>query len=327
MAYICEECGTIYDQMTQDGFCPKDGCFGAPLMPHVPGASASRQPSPPPAAATLGATGRIENIGLCVLVCDASYSMNDAAFTDSPAIKLKLVTGAAHRAISELAALSRADTAYIAIVGFGARADLVRDRAGKPFLKSVTQINQEFGTGLGDYLFDYFDSDKGGIGRSATDITAGLRLAREIQDQAIKGDLSRWGLTAQVTVQEHDIFSLAEKSQKQVPNIRVLIYSDGAHNPSQDAPLSNPFASMQPSPLMTAFIGEESADEQHRQGAEQMKSLATLCPAHQQKGYFLINTIGRHAVLRGLFRMASGASGFCPQCLKEGGFLSTESRA
>ena len=72
---------------------------------------------------------------------------------------------------------------------------------------------------------------------------------------------------------------------------------------------------------MTAFIGDESTDEQLKQGAEQMKSLANKCPVHQQTGFFLINSVERYAVLRGLFRMASGASGFCPQCLRESGFL------
>jgi hypothetical protein len=92
-----------------------------------------------------------------------------------------------------------------------------------------------------------------------------------------------------------------------------MIYSDGAHN---GGTLKNAFDGLYPSPLMTAFIGSEEASADSRLGADQMKLLANDCPEHGQKGYFLINSPERHAVLRNLFRMASGASGFCPQCLK-----------
>lgn len=105
------------------------------------------------------------------------------------------------------------------------------------------------------------------------------------------------------------------------PNARVMIYSDGRHNQVGGKSLLNAFCDLEPSPLMTAFIGEESASEEQLLGANQMKELATICPIHNQRGYFLINSIDRQSILRGVFRMASGATGFCPQCLKTSGFI------
>jgi hypothetical protein len=51
-------------------------------------------------------------------------------------------------------------------------------------------------------------------------------------------------------------------------------------------------------------------------GASHLEELANTCPLHGVRGYFLIDSPERYIVLRGLFRMAAGASGFCPQCLK-----------
>jgi hypothetical protein len=301
MPWKCAIGPHIVQVKPHDGFCSVPEHFGEPLV-EVADQDTSLQPE-------------IE-LGLCVLVCDASGSMEEPAFVDNPAAKLKIVAGAVDRAIADLVKITLSDTAYIAIVAFGGRADLVRDRSGKPFVKSVAEIIQEFPSGLGEYLFEYFRTDAGNIDRGYTDITAALRLAREIYDGAMSGNLSRWGIEKPVGLLKQDILT-AEKGQISIPNLRALIYSDGAHNPSGGVPLTNPFESVYPSPLMTAFIGDESRDANTRAGADQMRALANKCSIHGTAGYFLINNMNRYAVLRGLFRMASGTSGFCPQCLKE----------
>ena len=62
-AYQCPNCGTIYQEMTQDGMCEKAKCFGIDLV------EASAQGVPPvPGAQRVGV---IE--GLCLLVCDISF--------------------------------------------------------------------------------------------------------------------------------------------------------------------------------------------------------------------------------------------------------------
>jgi hypothetical protein len=239
--------------------------------------------------------------------------------TDRDIIKLSMVSTAVHSAITELAQdkMTLPDKAFIGIIAFGARAALVPDQAGKPFIISVSEIQAQFGDSLGDYLYRCFENDKPGIDRRYTDITAALQLARQIYDAAIAGDLSQFGASKEVKIMEHSDVVTFDKRQISVPNVRVMLYSDGEHNPDPEKSvvLTNPFASLDPSPLMTAFIGDEKASEETSHGADQLLELANICPEHREKGYFLINSPGRRAVLRRLFRMASGASGFCPQCL------------
>jgi hypothetical protein len=120
---------------------------------------------------------------------------------------------------------------------------------------------------------------------------------------------------------KHTDIVASDGSRPSVPNVRILLYSDGQHNPETEDPLVNPFEDLYPSPLMTAFLGDESKDTESRQGADQLMALANRCITHQMAGYFLINNPSKDAVLRNLFRMASGASGFCPQCLR--GYISS----
>ena len=254
--------------------------------------------------------------GLCVLVCDISGSMDEPAFANHPAEKLKIIVGAIHKAIAELQSLARADTAYIAIVAFGEKAGLVLDANDQPFVKSVSQIMREYGeyaAKLPGYLYNYFKEDTGQFGRGATNMTEALQVARAIYDATLAGNLSALGIDASAKLIEHSDIVTQSGQAITVPNIRVMIYSDGGHTVGT---LSNAFDGTSPSPLMTAFIGDENESPGHRLGADQMRMLANTCPEHGQKGYFLINAPERHAVLRNLFRMASGASGFCPQCLR-----------
>src|SRR5262249_30700088 len=158
------------------------------------------------------------------------------------------------------------------------------------------------------------------------DISAALALAHAIYDDvAAKQDLGKWDMANAVSLIEHAtlverfrakngtigrVAPEVEKVQEHtipMPNVRVLIYSDGQHNASDR--LDNPFASLQPSILMTAFLGNPDASDDARLGADQMKSLATICPAHGFQGYFLIDAPWRFVRLRGLFRINS-SSGF-----------------
>lgn len=312
--YICHNCNKTFVALTQDGCCDEIDCFGEPLLPQATGGGATVATATGSPAHSTAPLGSIE--GLCVLVCDISGSMSTPAFPGHPAEKLKMVTGAIHKAIAELASITKAENAYIAIVAFGARAALVKDPDGRPFVKPVSEIISQFGEGavyLPTYLYDYFTNDHGGVDRGATDLSAALKLAREIYDLTLAGDLSPIGVNATARLMDHSDIVTSAGQQISMPNIRVMIYSDGAHNGSH---LTNAFDGLHPSPLMTAFIGDDQASEDSKIGADQMKLLGNDCPEHGQKGYFLINSPERHAVLRNLFRMASGASGFCPQCLR-----------
>lgn len=58
-----------------------------------------------------------------------------------------------------------------------------------------------------------------------------------------------------------------------IPNVRVLIYTDGEHNVT--SAIKNPFSGDEQSVLITAFIGEKDA-----KGVGQMRNLACTCPKH-----------------------------------------------
>ena len=302
--HFCHYGGHEYDVLPQGGCCTVPTCFGEPLLPYPPSdpgvGPVEQQP-----------TATLE--GLCILVCDISASMDSPAYTNHPAEKLTQVVGAIQQAIGELQDMSKADTAYIAIVAFGERAGLILDANDRPFVKSISEIISEYGDraeNLGSYLYPYFQKDVGKFGRGGTNITAGLEVARAIYDCTLSGDLSPLGISVSSRLMEHSDIVTPDRQQLTMPNIRVMMYSDGGH--AAKRPLANPFDALSPSPLMTAFIGSPTTDVT---GASQMSALANICPEHQTRGYFLIDAPEKRATLRQLFRMASGASGFCERCL------------
>ena len=166
---------------------------------------------------------------------------------------------------------------------------------------------------LADYLHDELEHDRQQIDRGGTNITAALRLAREIIDATLRSDLSAYGISKSVSLIGQRPFHTPDEKVIEVPNVRAMIYSDGEHN---QGALENAFADMQPvSVLMTAFIGDDLDEEGNtRPGAEDMRKLATICPAHRLAGYFLINDSERGEVLRDIFHMATGTSGLCLRC-------------
>jgi hypothetical protein len=137
--------------------------------------------------------------GLCVLVCDASYSMDEVAFpSERPDLtKLRLVVDAVQSAIDAMADLTMAKNAYISIIVFGEEARLITDQKGKLFIKSVQDILDEFvepaaKTREGKqgkfaaFLHEKFESDSEKINREGTNITEALRIARIVVDGEIK---------------------------------------------------------------------------------------------------------------------------------------------
>ena len=126
--YFCENCGQKYETLTDNGCCERRMCYGEPLRP-------IGHPAP--------VTQSIE--GLCILVCDASYSMHDRFDISSPINKLTLVCGAIQRAVIELQKnISKPDDAFIGIIGFAREAALITCPSDEPFLKSVRSIGDEF---------------------------------------------------------------------------------------------------------------------------------------------------------------------------------------
>jgi hypothetical protein len=285
----------LYDVMSPDGFCP-DCHFGEGLLEAVSSAEAAR-------AATEGARRHSGEIGLCVLACDVSGSMLSRCFPGNPASTLDLVARAAAAGISDLYALSNATDAYVVIIPFADRAAVLTEN-GRPFCRSISEIKAGYATGeeLGAFLLSALPG--AGVG-GGTDFNQPLALAAQIRDQALQGSLGAYGGPEDFTVKTHDLIDIRSGQTVSVPNIRILLYSDGQHY----GDIRNPFAAETHSPLLTMYFGEAETA-----GARQMRELACTCPQHGRPGFFLTDTPAAYATLRHLFRMASGASGFCPEC-------------
>src|SRR4051794_38688701 len=93
--YRCTNCNKAFDKYTHDGFCDMPPCYGVGLLQEIPAGSAGAADGTPMEAS---------EIGLCILVCDASGSMDRTAFAGNPASRARLVAAAAAGALNELSA-------------------------------------------------------------------------------------------------------------------------------------------------------------------------------------------------------------------------------
>jgi hypothetical protein len=143
-----------------------------------------------------------------------------------------------------------------------------------------------------------------------TDINNALRFAKQIYDGLMHhGDLSKFNGPANVRPIMHTVFD-KDSNKKIVPNVRVLVYTDGLET---EAPtIINPFKNEDVDILMGCYFGPGEEE-----GCWALSEILSRCPKHDFEQFFLINDPRRIQTLRRLFRMASGASGFCPICLKD----------
>jgi hypothetical protein len=305
--FVCPNCKKEYEKKTEDGYCNNQPeCeYGlgwlTELSSTIPKEETSETSSPGPISFE-------REIGLCVLVMDGSYSMADPAFpsSDYPGNKYDLIARNSAAGIWSLKNLTHIDSAYIALCVF----------AGKPiwiWTKSIKEIVDEYQSRQNFSDFIYETLQKKTLEPKATNINAALNLSYDIFQQYLEGNLRDFGGLTDFKPLEHQVVRQNDKGQEDfitIPNARAFIYTDGEHNVT--APIRNPFEQIEQSVLMTAFIGEEEGSS----GIKQMKELAAICPKHSPaKGFFLFDDAERSQILKGLFRMASGASGFCPSCL------------
>jgi hypothetical protein len=289
MNYICIECQKIYDNascppdmLCMDADCPGDG-EGLIL-------ARDREPVIPLPTPT-------SDLGLAVLVMDASGSMQDPAFPASgnPITRRRLVAGAVSQAIFSLRQMHQSERAYVAIIMFDIRQELL-------MTKSVAQYLREYpdAAALTDKLMTEFDRFNGG-----TDITNALLFAKSLTDKFLSGKMEAFGTYSTLS---HTQYSPHLNKTLDVPNVRVLVYTDGEH--TAHLPLKNPFTDMSPDLLMGIYFGQ-----QHDKGREDLENILGNCPIHHEKQLFVFDRPEKTPQLRGFFRMASGASGFCPVCL------------
>ncbi|MCG8327288.1 MAG: hypothetical protein MI974_06355 [Chitinophagales bacterium] len=253
-------------------------------------------------------------LGLCVLLMDASGSMFMPNTTDYEGMsKAQVVASAAAKGIMTLKNNSRAKRAYLAIYKFDHRVKLV-------CMKSVKDIIGEFETEekLGQYLYSAMERDMGG----ETDINAALQTAYDLSYEFLNQDMKVFRQARDG--KDYPIVMTSVSNNKtmdrvEVPNVRVFVYTDGMQYVDEVSdPLVNPFkggGNLPDTPvdiLLGAFIGAS-----HDAGCKELKEILSDCPEHDQQQFFLIESSKDTVKLSGVFRMASGNSGFCKQCIEK----------
>ncbi|MEM8524222.1 MAG: vWA domain-containing protein [Bacteroidota bacterium] len=306
MGYKCMECGKFYvtptsNYICNDSSCPGEGLTGLLIeQANESGNSSSDQggssqitSSPPP----LNVDASIEPAGLCVLLMDASGSMSWSAFDTPPIERRRLVANAAARGIFDLRNMTQKSNAYICAIRFDHTQHLM-------FVKTVEQIINEYNnsTTFAEYLYDEIKSMEGG-----TDINSALKMAASFVEKFLNGTVP--GMESKMPMY-HNQFSPILNKTIDVPNVRILLYTDGEQYAKLGS-IVNPLSNHEPDLLMGAFIGQT-----HEKGCNELRQVVGNCPIHGSEQFFVLDKPEKIATLRGLFRMASGTTGFCPNCIE-----------
>lgn len=248
-------------------------------------------------------------VGLCVILMDASSSMTDPAFPGSPLTRMRLVATSAANGIFDLQRMQNNPYAYVALYKFDDRVELMLMETVDKIINRFDKNEKRFATYLYDELYKM---------QQGTDINQALMQAHSFVDKFLRKQLPNFPLRRYRPMMQR-ILKFGSSDSVAIPNIRVLIYTDGrqfAHgakalhpNPFREFPLEG----LNHDIVIGAFFGSED-DE----GCEELKSLLSRCPIHDELQFFLFDDPSRISSLKYLFRMASGASGFCPKDLEKG---------
>jgi len=306
--YNCIECGTIYtdndipeDYVCKGNDCPGNGLTGLiiPIEEEQITSGSSSSDNIKPVATT-------RECGLCVLLMDASGSMFfDPAFKgvhlpsqygDEFCTKAEIVSKAAAQAIFQLQSMVNNTNAYICAIRFDHTQALM-------FNDTIHNIIQKYQSAdkLARYFYDELSQMKGG-----TNINSALEMAHSYIEKFTAGSILGMGDFVPLY---HKQYLPQFQQSEDIPNIRTLIYTDGEQLDEYGA-IKNPFAGGNVDLLMGAFIGS-TLDL----GCTDLSNIISQCPIHGEKQFFVLDAPKKLAALRGLFRMASGTSGFCPKCI------------
>lgn len=307
--WVCQTDRThIFDEPTQDGYCTKCPYLEGILVeeeiedfkqqPKDDNGKTIQEPSKPEAP----------EVGLCVILMDASSSMTDPAFKGSPLTRMSLVANSAASGIFDLERMQNNSSAYVAAFKFDDRVELM-------FMDTVGNIIKKYNGDIrkfAAYLYDELSKMQQG-----TDINKALKQAYDFVDKFLKKQLPDFLVKnyepMRQRILKHNLESVS------IANVRVLIYTDGMQFDSNRGSVLNPnpfkerpLAELNHDIVVGAFFGQED-DE----GCSGLKSLLSRCPIHDQLQFFLFDKPAQIGSLKYLFRMASGASGFCPKCLQK----------
>jgi hypothetical protein len=248
----------------------------------------------------------VREIGLSVLLMDASSSMGDPISGNDPKTRLQQVAESAAAGIFDLQRLQNNQDAWVKAFKFDDRVQPMFEDSVAGLIKRFDRDARKFA----DYIYDELASMQQG-----TDINAALRAAYNYVDGFLQRRLD-FPVRNYIPMNQ-TIMRGGSSNSISIPNIRVMMYTDGRQYDAQGGRHLKPNPFLKPPPglnhdvLIGAFFGSAS-DE----GAAELKQLVSACPSHEGvKQFFLFDTPKKIDHMKHLFRMASGASGFCPLCL------------
>jgi hypothetical protein len=306
--WVCslDACGKVYNKppSPDNPYCPN------PAFPEWHGLlieETDDDPAPSGATITTGTTGAGKTeAGLCVMMMDASASMEKPAFKGSPITKMRLISDSAAMGIFDLKGI-RNPNAVIAAFMFD-------DRVKPIFMDTIMNLvaNYRDVKTFSDFIYQNLQKMKQG-----TDINLALRTAHNFVRDFINGKLSDFPVKNYKPLPQYMLTH--DDKPITVPNIRVLIYTDGQQFDKQDNRIlkPNPFQT-EPLPgldydiVIGAFFGKPE-----NEGYDELKSILSKCPKDNVLQFFSFDKPANAGDMRYLFRMASGASGFCPECLNK----------
>lgn len=315
--FKCIECGKEYAEVDvpASGICDDPNCPGQGLTGLIV-PDESSQPATSTNTLVIN-SNQGKEVGLCVLLMDASGSMAEEPYStsfkskyppkaesqayterDGLLTKREVVTDAAALAIFGLKNLSKKENAYICAIKFDNNPSVI-------FTKTVDSLINEYETPekFAKFLYSELAALNGG-----TNINGALNLAYSFVKKFIDGNVP--GMENCIANSQTQFFGTKSID---VPNVRIMLYTDGEQL-QHYGPIVNPFKANNDELdlLIGAYIG--NPDDV---GCKQLQDIVGTCPSHNQKQFYVMDEPKKIATLRGLFRMASGTSGFCPYCIEK----------
>jgi len=253
--------------------------------------------------------GPVPEVALCIILMDGSASMTDPVFKGSPLSRMRLVSTTAASGIFDLERMQNNPYAFVAAFKFDDRVELM-------FIDTIANLIYRYDkdvTKFANYIYDELYKLQQG-----TDINESLMQAHIFVDKFLQGQLPNFPLK-KYRVMMQRILKHGSAESVSIPNVRVLIYTDGMQFDANGGRIlrSNPFVErplkgLNHDIVIGAFFGQDDDD-----GCQELQSLLSRCPIHDELQFFLFDKPAKIGNLKYLFRMASGASGFCPKCLEK----------
>jgi hypothetical protein len=269
-----------------------------------------REPDPEPIL-TKEEEEEEREVGLCVIMMDASDSMTDIAFEGIPLTRLTLVANSASSGIFGLEKFQNNSNAFVACFKFDDRVELM-------FIDTIGNIIKRHKniTAFSKYLYnELIEMQQTPHG---TDINKALQQAYIFINQFLNRQLQGFPIKNYTPIVQR-IFKYGLEDSVSVPNVRVLMYTDGRQYVVNGSMVLNPnpfkqnvLNGLNHDVLIAAYFGAESDP-----GCKELRKIVSSCPIHNVPQFFLFNDPANIGNLNYLFRMASGASGFCPGCLEK----------